>query len=280
MNDAVYKWYCLARQRCIPVSGPLLQEEALQIARSIDPDSSFKASNGWLDSFKKRHCIKQMTVSGECADVQEETVTGWHERMKVLMAGYQPEDVWNTDETGCFFRALPDKTLADMKECRGGKKAKERLTISFFVSAAGHKEPPIIIGKSASPRCFKGLRDKRRPHGLPYFANPKAWMNINIMNTILNKLNRKMVRQGRKILLLLDNVSSHSPDIKESFSNIKVVFLPKNTTSRLQPLDAGIIKNFKVHYRRLLIKHTLATIHEGSGNASMMCKSVNVLLAI
>ena len=32
VNDAVYKWYFLARQRCIPVSGTLLQEEALQIA--------------------------------------------------------------------------------------------------------------------------------------------------------------------------------------------------------------------------------------------------------
>ena len=75
------------------------------------------------------------------------------------------------------------------KECQGGKKAKERLTISFFVSAAGYKEPPVIIGKSASPHSFKGLRDKRTPHELPYFANTKAWKNI--MNTILNKLNRK-----------------------------------------------------------------------------------------
>ena len=32
VNDSVYQWYCLARQRTIPVSGPLLQEEALQIA--------------------------------------------------------------------------------------------------------------------------------------------------------------------------------------------------------------------------------------------------------
>ena len=104
VNDAAYKWYCLARQRCIPVSGPLLQEEALQIARGIDPNTCFKASNGWLDSFKKRHNIKQMIISGECADVQEETVAGWHERVKVLMDGYQPQDVWNTDETGCFYR--------------------------------------------------------------------------------------------------------------------------------------------------------------------------------
>ena len=281
VNDAMYKWYCLARQRCIPLSGPLLQEEALLIARRIDPNTSFKASNGWLDSFKKRHNIKQMAISGECADVQEETVAGWHERVKFIMKGYQPQDVWNTDETGCFYRTLPNKTLADMKkECRGGKMAKERLTIAFFVNAAGEKEPPVIIGKSASPRYFKGLRDKANPHGLPYFSNPKAWMNTEIMHAILAKLNRKMVRQGRQILLLLDNVSSHSPHLKDLFSNIKVVFLPKNTTSRLQPLDAGIIKNFKVHYRKLLIRHTLAAINDTEDNASKICKSVNVLLAI
>ena len=39
VNDAAYKWYCLARQRNIPISGPLLQEEALQIAKTIDPET-------------------------------------------------------------------------------------------------------------------------------------------------------------------------------------------------------------------------------------------------
>ena len=284
VNDAVYKWYCLARERNIPITGPLLKEEALLIAKKLSPSSSFKASNGWLESFKKRHNIKHMTVSGECGDVPEETVTGWFERVAVLLTGYKPEDVWNTDETGCFYRALPDKTLSDKKKkCRGGKKAKERLTISFFVNAAGEKEPPIIIGKSATPRCFKGLRDKATPHGLPYFSNSKAWMNMDIMDTIIIKLNRRMVRERRNIILFMDNVSSHSSDLKEKFSNIKVVFLPVNTTSRLQPLDAGIIKNFKVHYRRLLVKHTLAKINDDSGevvNASSICKSVDVLLAI
>ena len=76
MNDAVYQWYCLARQRNSPVSGQCLQEEVLQIARSTDPDSSFRASNGWVDSFKKCHSSKQMMVSGECADVQEEQLQG------------------------------------------------------------------------------------------------------------------------------------------------------------------------------------------------------------
>ena len=35
VNDTMYKWYCLARQRCIPRSGPLLQEEALQITQRM-----------------------------------------------------------------------------------------------------------------------------------------------------------------------------------------------------------------------------------------------------
>ena len=51
-----------------------------------------------------------MTISGECADVPKEIITGWHERMKVLMDGYQAQDVWSTDKTDVFiehFRVKP-----------------------------------------------------------------------------------------------------------------------------------------------------------------------------
>ena len=93
-----------------------------------------------------------MTVSGECGDVQEAAIAGWMERLKILISGYQPEDVWITDGTmGVFYRAPPDKSLAEVKKgCRGGKKAKERFTISSFISAAGGQEPLIVIAKSAN----------------------------------------------------------------------------------------------------------------------------------
>lgn len=47
-------------------------------------------------------------------------------------------------------------------------------------------------------------------------------------------------------------------------------------------MQPGIIKNFKVHYRKLLIKHTLARLGDLSEgqNASSICKSVDLLLAI
>uniref|UniRef100_A0A1X7ULT2 DDE-1 domain-containing protein n=1 Tax=Amphimedon queenslandica TaxID=400682 RepID=A0A1X7ULT2_AMPQE len=84
-----------------------------------------------VELLQKRHDMKQMTMSGECGDVSEATVTGWHNRVKSLIAGYSPEDIWNTDETGCFYHALPDKSLSDKAtQCKGGKKAKEKLTIS------------------------------------------------------------------------------------------------------------------------------------------------------
>ena len=95
------------------------------------------------------------------------------------------------------------------------------------------------------------------------------------MTDILIKFNKMLAQQNRNILLFLDNVSSHTPELSEIFSHIKVVFLSKNTTSRLQPLDAGIIKNFKVHYRKKYVQ-----ISSISGTASEIAKKVDVLLAI
>ena len=65
----------------------------------------------------------------------------------------------------------------------------------------------------------------------------------------------------------------------DKFSNIKIVFLPKNTTSRLQPLDAGIIRNFKVKYRKSLVKYVLSRIN-ANASAAEIVQDVNILMAI
>ena len=65
-------------------------------------------------------------------------------------------------------------------------------------------------------------------------------MNSEIMSDVLRRLDRKMKMQNRNIVLLLDNVTSHQELIEKNLSIIKLVFLPKNKMSKLQPLDAGI----------------------------------------
>ena len=58
----------------MPVTGRMLQEEALTIARLGISD--FKASNGWLGRFKERHNIKQLVVSSESGEVRKPLLLG------------------------------------------------------------------------------------------------------------------------------------------------------------------------------------------------------------
>jgi transcriptional regulator with XRE-family HTH domain len=47
LNEKVWKWFCDARQRNIPVSGKLIQEKAVIESVALGHDD-FTASNGWL----------------------------------------------------------------------------------------------------------------------------------------------------------------------------------------------------------------------------------------
>jgi hypothetical protein len=70
------------------------------------------------------------SICGESADVCEEAVAEWNEKLCALMDDYEPKDIANCDETGLFFQALPNKTLCLKGEkCSGGKLSKQRLTI-------------------------------------------------------------------------------------------------------------------------------------------------------
>ena len=163
------------------------------------------------------------------------------------------------------------------QQCKGGKQSKLRVTIAFIVNAAGEKEKPIFVWKSENPRCFKHVKKDQLP--VDYFSQNNAWMTGTILHDVLGKIDRRLKRTNRSILLLMDNTGCHPGDIKGKFSNIKVVFLPPNTTSKLQPLDLGIIQNFKVYYRKLLLTFILAKIEECT-NASEIVKSVTVLHAL
>ena len=61
----------------------------------------------------------------------------------------------------------------------------------------------------------------------------------------------------RKILLFLDNAPVHPVDLK--LTNVKLLFFPPNTTSKVQPLDQGVIRSFKAHYRSRLVKHIISS---------------------
>ena len=283
INDILYIWYQKCCSSGLYPNGPMLKEEAMEIKKQLNDSAldGFVASDGWLDKWKASYAVKEKRIVGEGGEVSTETVSSWIERLKEMTEGYSPENIWNMDETGCFFKALPDSGLIQKgTSAKGGKKSKQRFTVAFFVNAAGEKEDePIVIWKSKKPRCFKGLKNPSRPANVHYFSNKKSWMNSEIFETVLSRLNKRLLSQKRKIILFLDNATCHPETLEGKFSNIKIKFLPKNTTSRLQPLDAGIIRNFKVKYRKSLVKYVLSRISDGS-SAAEIASSVNVLMAI
>ena len=272
IDDLTWRWFQRARSMNAPLSGPLIQEQARTFAKQLKK-SDFKASNGWLTRFKNRHSIAAAVMSGERASVDQGTVDSWLERLPSIIEGYAPCDIFNMDETGVFYRALPDKTLAVKgSDCAGGKKSKDRITLAACVNAVGEFERPLVIGHAANPRCFKKTNADKLP--VTWVSNKKAWMTSVLFTDWITQFNKRMRHQKRHVLLFLDNAPSHPQGLK--LSNVNVRFLPSNTTSVLQPLDLGIIKTIKSHYRTKLLRSVLAKLHT-TDSASDVAKSVTVL---
>ncbi|XP_039275806.1 tigger transposable element-derived protein 6-like [Nilaparvata lugens] len=156
VETAVMLWLKQCRDKNVSISGPILQEKAQQFAEQLG-HNSFRASNGWLDCFKKRNEVTFKKVCGESGSVDDAVCAEWKKKLIDLTQGFNEDDIYNVDETGLFFKCLPDKTLTFKGDpCSGGKNSKERLTVMLGANASGtHKLKPLIIGKSKKPRCFK-----------------------------------------------------------------------------------------------------------------------------
>ena len=128
-----------------------------------------------------------------------------------------------------------------------------------------------MIGRFRHPRCFK--RISQLP--VDYNANNGGWMTSTIFTEWITAWNASLRRQNRKIVLLCDNCSAQ-PKILV-LSNIKVVFLPPNTTSILQPCDQGIIQTVKATYRREMCRQVLREIDTSNLSAPDIAKKRNIL---
>jgi hypothetical protein len=181
LEDMLYIWIdsmCHAR---LPVSPSLAIAKAKNIAFTLSiSDSDFKASWQWLSHFRTRQGLQKMLLHGEGAEVDKNDLEllSALEELYSIIAQYDPENVYNMDETGLFFRLLPKYSILmpneDISSTRGKKKAKDCVSLIVCANVSGtHKIPCIIIGKSKEPTCIK---DQHWP--VPYFNQAKAWMDV------------------------------------------------------------------------------------------------------
>ena len=155
---------------------------------------------------------------------------------------YAASDIYNCDKISLYFQALPEGTMCFQTEkLSGGKKEKQSLTVLLMANMDGSdKRKPLVIGKSAKPKCFRGVASLT----VTYRSNKNAWMTAALFQNWVIDFDKCMHTKRIKVCLLIDNCSTYNIE-KAHLKCVELVYLPANTTSFIQPLDQGIIRNFK-----------------------------------
>ena len=170
--------------------------------------------------------------------------------LRTLLSAFNPRDQFNCDEFGFMYKMAPRTTIGP-RRLPGKKFKKERITFMACTNADGSERlPPLVIGHAVKPRCFDGFEPWK--YEFDYHGTKKAWNNKLVFFEWLSRFDKYIgLTPGRRAALLLDNCSAHGNiTTLPPLSDVYVIFLPKNTTPRLQPLDAGIIASIKERFKR------------------------------
>ena len=255
------------------VTSETIRNACEQLSKHLGIECS--ASDGWLWRFRNRHGLCDTQVRGEAGSADTAGAEVYRVKLNELIKkeGLLMSQVYNADETGLFWRSLPNNTQASKDEevIRGKKMSKERISALCCASADGmHRHKLVVVGKSARPRALKD-----HMHTLPvhYYYCKKAWFNASIFSDWFYKHFVPEVRRYQenvlklhpddvKALLLLDNAPAHpsADKLVSADGRIRVMYLPANTTSLIQPMDQGVISACKRRYQRRYLNEVMVVI--------------------
>lgn len=281
-------------QKRLPLSLRAIQAKARSLFEDVkgkfdNPDVQFMASNGWFNRFKMRSNFLNVNVSGEAGADRKaaETYPGVLKKI-IEEGGYTAQQIFNVDETGLLWKKMPERIYISKegKTVQGFTVAKDRLMLLLGSNAAGdNRLKPLLVYHSETPRALKHISKETLP--LYYRANRKAWVTDAIFedwfaNCFIPEV-EKYCREKEipfKILLTLDNAPGHPAHLNDVHPNVKVMFLPPNTASLVQPMDQGAIANFKAYYLRTTFAQALLAIDSGNVTLHDFWRSYNIHQAI
>ncbi|XP_043268559.1 jerky protein homolog-like isoform X2 [Venturia canescens] len=264
LEDITYAWLCQKIYLGEPVNGPTLCEKALVLNEKMNGPSTFKASNGWLYRFKRRHGIRQWAFQNEKVTVDDVQSEQFVKDLKKFIDfhTYESVNIYNVDETGLNWKSLPEKNKSSEKRSSKSED-KERITVGFCANATGtHRVPALVISSQEKYTCSSDFTC------LPVVYKSQAksqmdsalfidWYTNHFMPVV--RLEQEKTGNTGKVLLLLDNAPCHSsaPLLNSMDEHFAVMYLPPNVTVALQPMSQGIIRSVKDHYREALTSRLL-----------------------
>ena len=218
-------------------------------------------SNGWWESFRKRHpdlvlrtaeplsYIRAMCTSEEILDTYFDMLEATLTDNSLLG---KPAQIFNIDETGMPLDPKPSSVIAPVGykhvSCmRSGDKT--QITVVACCSASGSVIPPLVVfdRKFLKPEYTHG-----EVPGTAYALSDSGWITAKIFDDWFHNHFLCYAPPVRPILLMLDGHSSHyNPSVIESAAEEGVIIfcLPPHTTHLTQPLDKGCFGPLKNYWK-------------------------------
>ncbi|GES95900.1 CENP-B homolog protein 2-like [Rhizophagus clarus] len=302
LDHAMSLWVENTTAGGVTLTDLLIKEKARVFTQAFNiQESELVFSNGWLEKFKKRNNIQRYRAHREAGSAPLESLAEERMKLRRLLGQFTLDRIYNIDETGLFYRMPPNQTLST-KPILGQKKDKTRITVLLGANVTGtDKLTPWVISNAKRLRPFSRINLERLPiyyranpkawmnstifeevlrhmdrnfraqnkkilllvdnapsHIDPQQANPDPDSdNIDDDGSTGAGSRSQHRSRGRR-----DNNASGREVTQLNLTHVEVAFLPPNTTSHLQPLDAGVIKSFKAHYKRNYCRHILKLFEE------------------
>lgn len=125
VEKAAVTWFTRQRAAGIPVTQAMLLYAGNEFYRRLHPDKSKEPfTENWARKVMDRHHLRDVKTSGESRSADGPAAVAFREQFRKQYLedeGYDERLIFNVDETGLFFRTLPDRTLASKIDERKAK---------------------------------------------------------------------------------------------------------------------------------------------------------------
>ena len=263
LETLLFMWIVDQKEKGVALSETIIRQKALSLfghlKSEFNSDCNFLASHGWFEKFRARHQLKSGHLYGgssNAASSDSSAVVDYTEKFNKLITkgGYSPRHVFNVHETRLLWKELPKNSFFTHDKQLHALSQKPQFTLLLGGNANGDvKLSPWIlysnqtyIGKTSVPVTLR-----YNAKAMLTKSTFSEWFTCYFVPFVKNYTKRKNI--DHKALLILDNSPGHPTNLNDIYPHIKVVYLPPNTTSCVQPMDQGICSMFKSYYLKIVM---------------------------
>ncbi|KAJ5203789.1 uncharacterized protein N7498_004668 [Penicillium cinerascens] len=252
------------------VSGDWIIAKAREIWPRINQDDQPVPmfSQGWLTRFKNRFAsrVPDGTEVEHLAapSKSRKELNG----LRAFCGEFMQEDIYSMDETGLLWRKAPFDAIQNEDQSSLDKERSRVCLIVCTNCTGGDRLPLWVVGHKETPEPLRFLN--LRAIDCQWRYNQKAWISTTIMSEWLLSFYEHVGE--RRVLLLLDDSQAHQAAVESTPppANVHIQIFSAQAGGVKPPLNQGITRNLKQHYRKRYLSYMVAGFQAGQSPVHTM----------